>query len=122
MLAFLVPLVLAPCLAMVWWQSGWLRGIGHTAYVLALSISLIELLLAGYRKMPLTCPIPGFKDNFLMLCLLQFLGFLAFTLAGAAVERWMWEAPWRFAFVPLAMWAAWRWNRQRLADAREAGN
>ena len=56
-----------------------------------------------------------------MLCLLQFLGFVLFTLAGVAVERWMWAAPWRFALLPLAMWSAWHWNRRRLADAREAG-
>lgn len=121
MLAFLAVVVLAPGLALAWRQSGVVHAIGHTLYVLALSLILIEILLAGYRKLPVTCPMPGFKDNFLMLCLIQFLGFILFSVVGAAIERWMWAAPWRFAFVPLAMLAAWRWNRRRLYDAREAG-
>ena len=121
MLAFLTPLVLGPALAVGWWQSGMVVAIGHTAYVLALSMILMEVLLAGYRKLPCTCPMPGFRDHFLMLCLLQLVGFVVFTRIGAALERWMWAAPWRFALVPLAMFGAWRWNRRRLADAREAG-
>jgi hypothetical protein len=121
MLAFLAPLVLAPALGVGWWQSGLVVAIGHTAYVLALSVILMEVLLAGYRKLPCTCPMPGFRDNFLMLCLLQLVGFAAFTRLGAAVEHWMWAAPWRFALLPLAMYAAWHGNRRRLADAREAG-
>jgi hypothetical protein len=121
MLAFLTPLVIAPALAAAWWQAGLLTAIVHTAYLFALSASLMEILLAGYRKLPVTCPMPGFKDNFLMLCLIQLLGFLIFTRASTAAERWMWDAPWRFALTPAAMWAAWQWNRRRLADAREAG-
>jgi hypothetical protein len=121
MLAFLSTAVLIPGLAVAWWQSGVVYAVGHTLYVLALSLILMEVLLAGYRKLPVTCPMPGFKDNFLMLCLIQFLGFLLFTVAGAAIERWMWLAPWRFHFIPLTMLAAWQWNRRRLAEAREAG-
>ena len=56
-----------------------------------------------------------------MLCLIQFVGFELFTRAGDSLERWMFAAPWRFLFAPLAMWAAWHWNQRRLADAREAG-
>jgi hypothetical protein len=121
MWSFLVPLVFLPCLAIAWWQSGALTAVVHTAFVVALSVSLMEVLLVGYRKMPLTCPMPGFRDNFLMLCLVQFVGFTIFTRAGAAAEQWMWSAPWRFALVPAAMWDAWWWNRRRLAEAREAG-
>jgi hypothetical protein len=121
MLSFLSPLVLAPCFAVAAWQSGAVYAIGHTLYVLALSLTLIELFLAGYRKVPLTCPMPGFREHFLMLCLVQFVGFEVFTRVGDGLEQWMWSAPWRFVFVPLAMWAAWRWNRRRLAEARESG-
>jgi hypothetical protein len=121
MWSFLVPLVCLPCLAIGWWQSGALTAAVHTSFVVALSVSLMEALLVGYRKMPLTCPMPGFRDNFLMLCLVQFVGFLIFTRGGTALEQWMWAAPWRFALVPAAMWCAWRWKRRRLAEAREAG-
>jgi hypothetical protein len=121
MLAFLAPLVLAPTLAAAWWQSGIVYATVHAAFVLALSTTLIEILLAGYRKLPATCPMPGFKENFLALCLVQLVGFGVFTVVGAGTERWMWAAPWRFALLPLGMYAAWQWNRRRLAGAREAG-
>jgi hypothetical protein len=119
--AFLTTLVLVPTLGLTVYRAGPIYAVVHTAYVAALSIALVELFLAGYRKLPVTCPMPGFKDNFLMLCLIQFLGFLLFSRGGAAAESWMWAAPWRYAFVPAAMWTAWRWNRKRLAEAREAG-
>jgi hypothetical protein len=77
-----------------------------------------ELQLAGYRKIPLTCPTPGFRDHLLMLCLVQFLGFELFTRAGAGMEGWMLAAPWRLLFLPLAMLGGWYWNRQRLRSAR----
>jgi hypothetical protein len=88
--------------------------------VFALSFCLIELLLEGYRKMPLACPTPGFRDNLLMLRLLQFLGFELFTRAGAALGTWMPAVPLRLLLPPAAMLAAWQWNRRR-NDAREAG-
>jgi len=95
--------------------------VGHTLYVLALSLCFVELLLAGYRKIPLTCPVPGFRDNFLLLCLIQFFGFECFTRLGAGAEHWMLAEPVRFLLVPGSMLAAWLWNRQRLKDGREAG-
>ena len=120
-LAFLFLLVLLPAAAYSWWRWGALMAVVHPLYVLALSVCLIEILLAGYRKVPLTCPMPGFRDNALMLCLMQFLGFELFTRFGAGMEQWMLDRPWRFALLPLAMAWTWRWNRRRLADAREAG-
>ena len=64
---------------------------------------------------------PGFRDNFLMLCLVQFVGFEVFTRAGDTLEQWMWVQPWRFVLLPMAMSGAWWWNQRRLAEAREAG-
>lgn len=120
-LSFLVPLVLLPALALAWWRGGFSFAALHTLYVLALSVSLIELQLAGYRKIPLTCPTPGFRDNLPMLCLIQIIGFALFAYGGAAAERWMLGQPARFLVVPVLMLAAWRWNVRRLKDAREAG-
>jgi hypothetical protein len=120
-LSFLAPLVLLPALALTWWRAGFPIAALHTLYVLALSVSLTEILLAGYRKIPLTCPIPGFRNNLPMLCLIQLLGFEVFTRFGAAAERWMLVQPARFLVVPVTMVAAWRWNVQRLKKAREAG-
>ncbi|HUB80672.1 MAG TPA: hypothetical protein VMB03_17830 [Bryobacteraceae bacterium] len=121
MFAFLTPIVLLPALALAWWNAGVATACLHTAYLGALCLCASELQLAGYRKIPLTCPTPGFRDHLLMLCLLQFLGYEFFTRGGFAVEQWMLGAPWRFLLVPLAMAGAWYWNRQRLAQAREDG-
>jgi hypothetical protein len=121
MLSFLVPLVAAPCFVVAWRRAGPGTAAVHTAYVLALSLVLMELLLAGYRKLPLTCPMPGFRENFFVLCLVQLIGFVVFTLGGAAFEAWAFAQPWRFALVPAAMAGAWHWNQRRLAEARENG-
>ena len=121
MLSFLVPLVVLPSLAWAWWRLGWVAGVLHALYVLALAMCLVEILLAGYRKIPLTCPMPGFRDNLPLVCVLQILGFEAFTHLGAALEQWMIEQCARFLLVPAALLAAWQWNRSRLREAREAG-
>ena len=121
MLSFFTLLVLLPALVLAWWSSGGAVALLHVSYLLALGLCLVELQLTGYRKIPLTCPMPGFGDHLLMLCLVQFLGFELFTRAGAAMELWMLAAPWRFLLVPLVMLVAWLWNQRRLRDAREAG-
>jgi hypothetical protein len=120
-LAFLTPVVLAPALVLAWRNDGLPTAILHVLYVLGLSLCAAELQLTGYRKIPLTCPTPGFRDHLPMLGLLQFLGFELFTRAGAGMEGWMLAAPWRLLFLPLAMLGGWYWNRQRLSEAREAG-
>jgi hypothetical protein len=121
MLSFLTPLVLLPALVLAWRTAGLATATLHVLYLLALGLSLIELQLAGFRKIPLTCPTPGFRDHLLMLCLVQFLGFEFFTRVGFGMEQWMLAGPWRFLLVPLAMAGAWYWNRRRREDAREAG-
>ena len=120
-LGFLTLVVLAPALAFYWWRWGPAVSALQTLYVLGLSVLLAEFQFAGYRKVPLTCPMPGFRDNLLMLCLIQFLGYQAFTRVGAALEQWMFADPWRFLLLPAAMAWAWRWNLRRLQNAREAG-
>ena len=120
-LSFLVPVALVPAFALAWRQWGIGVAIIHVGYVLALSLCLSDLLLAGYRKIPLTCPMPGFRDNFLALSVIQIVGFALFTQFGASLELWMFLSPGRFLLIPLAMAAAWFWNRRRLAEAREAG-
>jgi len=119
--SFLTLFVLLPGLALAWWKSGLPTALLHVLYLLALSVCLIEIQFAGYRKIPLTCPMPGFRDNLLVLCLVQFLGYEVFTRAGASLEEWMINAPVRLLLLPAAMMGAWYWNRQRIKEAREAG-
>ncbi len=121
MLSFLVPVVLLPGFIVAWTASGFSSAAIQTLYVLALSASLVEVQLAGYRKVPLTCPMPGFRDHLPMLCLIQFLGYELFTHGGASMELRMLSHPVAFLLVPAAMAGAWYWNRRRIEDAREAG-
>jgi hypothetical protein len=120
-IAFLTPTVLLPALAFAWWRWGAAFALLHTAYALALSLCYTEILLSGYRKIPLTCPMPGFRDSLLAMCLAQFLGFEFFTRAGAALEHWMFAYPPCFPLLPAFMAAAWYWNQRRLRDARDNG-
>jgi hypothetical protein len=121
MLAFLVPAVLLPSCAYFWWRWNWGAALLEAGCLLSLSACLIEILLSGYRKIPLTCPLPGIRQNFLALCLTQFLAFEAFTQIGAGVERWIFEHPPRFVWLPGAMLAAWIWRRRQQRLALEAG-
>src|SRR5450432_2243478 len=66
MIAFHAPLVLLPAFALAWWHAGLATAAIHTLYVLALSLCMIEIQLAVYRKIPLTRPMPGFQGNFLI--------------------------------------------------------
>lgn len=121
MLSFLVPVVLLPTFVLAWVTSGFPMAGMQALYVLSLSLCLIEVQLAGYRKVPLTCPMPGFRDNLPMLCLIQFLGYEVFTRGGARMELWMLSQPVAFLLVPAWMAGAWYWNRRRIDEAREAG-
>ena len=120
-LAFLTPLVLLPNLVFFAWLRGFPVAAFQTVYVLALSLCLIEFLLSGYRKIPFTSPMPGFRENLPFRCFLLFLGFVSFASIGAGLERWMLVEPVRLLLLPAAMVAAYFWNQMRLKDAREAG-
>jgi ABC-2 type transport system ATP-binding protein len=63
------------------------------------------------------CLMPGFRENLLLRCLLQLLGFIAFTRGGAGLEHWMLLEPVRFLLVPVGRAAAYFWNQKRLKDA-----
>ncbi len=121
MLAFLIPAVLLPSAAYFWWRWGWAASLLEIACLLCLSACLMEILLSGYRKVPLTCPLPGIRQNFLVLCLAQFLAFEAFTQIGAGAERWIFDHPQRFVWLPGLMLTTWLWRRQRQRQALEAG-
>lgn len=119
--AFLCIFVLLPAFALAWWENGLPTALMHTLYLLAMAMSLAEIQLAGFRKIPLTCPTPGFRENLLAACLLQFVGYEFFTRVAAGTELWMAAAPLRFLLLPAAMLGVWEWNRRRRRDAREAG-
>ena len=119
-LGFLTPLVLLPCLAFAWWN--WSLGFAalHSIYVLTFSLGLIELQFSGYRKIPMGCPRPEFREHLLALCLIQFLGLMILTRVGAALEHWLLGRPSRFLFLPVLIAGAWWWKIRRREAARAA--
>jgi len=112
-LSFLSPFVLAPTFVFSCLHSGWGAAFLETACVLALSLGLIAIFLEGYRKIPLTYPMPEFRDNFLLLFLVHILGFELFIHLGARLERAILETPFLFPLVPIAVFGGWFFDRTR---------
>jgi hypothetical protein len=112
MVTFLVPLVVIPCAVLysIWWGA-WI-GVLHAGYVFLVSLALIEVFVFGYRKIPFTAPLPAMQNHMLLVCLVQFLGLLAFSRIGAAVERSLMESPTEVLLVPCAVAGAWLWKRR----------
>ncbi len=121
MLGFLAPLVLVPAFILMWRDAGPFAAVLHSLTVLALSLALNDVMLAGYRKIPATCPMPPFGDNFLAICVLQIVAFALFMELGGRLDEWLLQKPWYFPVVPAAMAAAFWWNRERIAQERKNG-
>jgi hypothetical protein len=107
MLAFLIPLLLLLCLPAYGLRWGWDVGVIHTAVVMAMSISLIEVLLVRFRKLPFTCSAPHFKSSFLVGILFYFLGFVVFTSWTSIAERWAFDDPLCYLVLAIALAAVW---------------
>src|ERR1051326_8795909 len=101
MLTFLVPSIIAP--VAIAYSLVWGLGVGlvHAAYVLLLSLLLMEIMLLRFRKIPFTCTLPRFENHAIMLVLIYFIAFFLFTGFAAGVERWMFVQPVRFVLVPV---------------------
>jgi hypothetical protein len=83
---------------------GWGMASLHAAFVLALSLLLIEALLVGFRKIPFTCSFPPFRNHVVMLAFLGVVGYFLFAATGSATEHWMMLQPVRFLWlVPAAI-------------------
>jgi hypothetical protein len=97
-----------------WWEA-----LFHLAYGVALSLILIEVMFAGFRKVPFTCSYSPGKVNVAGLGALYIFGFTAYGLVLASVEEWLLDTPAAaVAFFALAAagWAALRrWHGRELA-------
>ncbi len=119
--AMLSTFVLAPAFVIACRDMGFLAALLHVVVVAALSISLTEFFLLGYRKIPLTCPMPPFGEDFLARIVLQIVAFGAFMQMGGALDSWFLHKPFYLPLLPTAMFGAWVWNRRRLAEDRANG-
>jgi hypothetical protein len=120
-MSFAVPLVILPAVALAWWRGDSVHALLHALVLLCVSVSLSEILLAGYRRIPFACPVPAFRDNILVVCFGLFLGFELFIHIGSGLDGWVQKYPPRFLWIPIVMTGAWWWNLRRLKDARENG-
>jgi hypothetical protein len=101
MLAVLLPLLLCATLPAYALRYGWEVGWIHAAIIAGVSLLLIEILLARFRKIPFTCSAPQFKSNLLVLVFFYLLGFFAFTSGVPAAEEAAFENPfWYLVLIP----------------------
>lgn len=99
---------------------GWTPALAHAAYCGALAVLLCEILLLGYRGIPLTRPyVPG-ASRFHMLWAVYISGFLTYTFTAAELERSLFQ--WAHAtgviraaavFFAIAL-AFWAWRKLKL--------
>lgn len=83
-------------------QWGWKIGFIHVVLITVASLFLTEIVLANFRKIPFTCRYPEFEQGSIVGMFIAILGFVIFSFAIPALERWAISSPWRLmAFVPL---------------------
>jgi hypothetical protein len=113
--AFLAPALILICFPLYAHFWGWQISLIHTGIVAAMCFILVEISLMRFRKIPFACSAPTFKSHALVAILIYMVGFFAFSVFPASIERWAFDDPVRFlTFVPLlaGAWLALRgWRR-----------
>ena len=95
-----------PTLAAISWRWNAFSGVAHALYVMLLSSLLLEFLLLGHRKIPVTCSLPPFERHAPLAFLAFGLGFAIFCWGGASAQRAMLLYPTRFIWLALFTAAA----------------
>jgi hypothetical protein len=91
MLIFLAPvMIVTASVYSALWGLG--IGIGHTAFLLAASLLLVEVLLVGYHKIPFACSYAAGKNNVGLVLATYFLAFFCFATGLAHLEHWALES------------------------------
>jgi hypothetical protein len=113
--AFLFPSLILICFPLYAHYWGWRTSLIHTVIVAAMCITLTEIFVMRFRKVPFTCSMPTFKSHAIVAILVYIFGFFVFTAFAASAERWAFDAPIRFLtfvlFFP-GVWLALReWRR-----------
>jgi hypothetical protein len=76
------------------WFRGWLLAAVHLGVALLLALILLDLLLIWFRKIPFSCAyFPG-KKSMAGMAALYLMGFLAYRMGMAALERRWIASPW----------------------------
>lgn len=101
----------------------WRVALFHLAYGIALSLLLLEVMFAGFRKIPFTCSyLPG-KVNLVGLSVVYVFGFTTYSRTMASLEAWLAARPAAaaafLAAAGAALAAAWLWRARQDASALE---
>ena len=113
-LPWLIPFVFAVTLIFF----GWTNAVLHTAIVTFSNVSVIEILLVKYRKIPFTCSYPKFESHSGVILVAYLFGFFILTTYVPELEHWSLVSPVRAAcFIPLfgvAMVGVYAYRKQML--------
>lgn len=115
----IVPLfaLLLPVYVLLW---GWTAAGVHLAFGFVIALLLMELLMAGFAKVPFTCSyVPG-KANIKSLWALYVVAFLVYVSLFSGIELLILEAPsrliWLFAIAALGKAGVSYYRRRRPAE------
>ena len=97
---------LAPLVPVCFVSSWILWGLGaallHTAVFAICTVTMVELLLLHFRKIPFTCTYPPFQSHSALIFVAYLFSFLIFTSYLPELELWSLVDPWRTSlFIPL---------------------
>ena len=96
----LVPLV-PICFVCSWLLWGLGVALLHTAIFAACTVTLVELLLLRFRKIPFTCTYPPFQSHSALIFVAYLFGFVLFATYLPELELWSLADPWRTSlFIP----------------------
>ena len=97
----LTPLV-PVCFVSSWILWGFSAALLHTAVLAICTVTMVELLLLRFRKIPFTCTYPPFQSHSALIFVAYLFSFLIFTSYLPELELWSLADPWRTAlFIPL---------------------
>lgn len=97
----LVPLV-PICFVCSWLLWGLAAALLHSAVFAVCTVSLVELLLLRFRKIPFTCSYPPFQSHSALIFVAYLFSFAIFTSYLPDLELWSLADPWRaIVFPPL---------------------
>ncbi len=98
----------------------WTNALFHLAFGIALTLLLMQVMFAGFRKIPFTCSyFPG-KANLIGLGAFYIYGYIAYSSWMAGLEQWLLRHPAAaagfFALVAAACAALSAWNKRGLRE------
>lgn len=97
----LVPLV-PICFVCSWLLWGVAAALLHSAVFAVCTVTLVELLLLRFRKIPFTCSYPPFQSHSALIFVAYLFSFVIFTSYLPDLELWSLADPWRVViFLPL---------------------